>query len=473
MADNLANEWGTKLCLERSMDRSRGRGSGANDSKKSASDELKSLMRTASLDKYKLEKLQCCGSDANLWAVMDITQGNPILCMFACGSYVASDGGPIQSWSTSDFSYHAPLTWIMSPKKSSDFAQKTGIALPYHLPCCNCCDGDIDQWNNLENECLDEIHYRCLESRLGGYPLKAMFMELVLAGSGGLLSPRFLRYLGILGKHHGFYVVVDEIMTAGRCNDISFLLTQTTPIEFQDIVSHITLGKWTGVGIVLKKCNILENQYAQLASRGDLQQIDTTNAVICVKTILAIMKTKKTEQRRSYVLEKIRVDPSTSWGLGLLIFCEKRRSDLAAGLKSRFLPMMEDTPIDKIPMYNNDTGGTNKLSCCAKITVGVKEWLTFSKRRSMGLERRICKALVDIDIFRKNCFLPTILKKYLKEEENMEPCTYMHISSIVETAESQGLLTHMFMGVKRLNQVRTGDLCHRPVNWKDPLEGEE
>ena len=46
-----------------------------------------------------LMKLTTNGSDANLYAVTSMTQGNTSGCLIACGSYVSGDSGPLQSWS--------------------------------------------------------------------------------------------------------------------------------------------------------------------------------------------------------------------------------------------------------------------------------------------------------------------------------------------------------------------------------------
>ena len=45
-------------------------------------------------------KLTTNGSDANLYAVTSLTQGNTSGCLVACGSYASGDSGPLQSWST-------------------------------------------------------------------------------------------------------------------------------------------------------------------------------------------------------------------------------------------------------------------------------------------------------------------------------------------------------------------------------------
>ena len=52
---------------------------------------------------FRMMKLTTNGSDANLYVVTSQTKGNTSGCLIACGSYISSDRGPLQSWSTSEF----------------------------------------------------------------------------------------------------------------------------------------------------------------------------------------------------------------------------------------------------------------------------------------------------------------------------------------------------------------------------------
>ena len=80
---------------------------------------------------FSLMKLTTNGSDANLYAVTSLTQGNTSGCLIACGSYVSGDRGPLQSWSTSAFeigSGPAGIIGAEDPKLTSFTLQHT-IAL--------------------------------------------------------------------------------------------------------------------------------------------------------------------------------------------------------------------------------------------------------------------------------------------------------------------------------------------------------
>ena len=79
-------------------------------------------------------------------------------------------------------------------------------------------------------------------------------MEIVLATNGAELSAEFLAKLGTLCLKYRIAIIVDEILTGGRCD--SYLLTVKAPKEFINAVTHITMGKWITIGLVLfNQCN--------------------------------------------------------------------------------------------------------------------------------------------------------------------------------------------------------------------------
>ena len=54
-----------------------------------------SLIEKTTNNLFRLMKLTTNGSDANLYAVTSLTQGNTSECLVACGSYVAGDSCPL------------------------------------------------------------------------------------------------------------------------------------------------------------------------------------------------------------------------------------------------------------------------------------------------------------------------------------------------------------------------------------------
>ena len=87
-------------------------------------------------------KLTTNGSDANLYAVMSLTQGNPSGCLIACGSYVSGDNGVLQSWSTSAFDIGSGPSGIICPEdqRITPFTLEHTIALPNFIEHTMCDD---------------------------------------------------------------------------------------------------------------------------------------------------------------------------------------------------------------------------------------------------------------------------------------------------------------------------------------------
>ena len=105
MSNDLANAWGRDLvCMGCLSGRKRKVGVMitilANDRRQCTSHHL---IEKSTNQLFGLMKLMTNGSDANLYAVTSLTQGNTSGCLVACGSYVSGDSGPLQSWSTSAF----------------------------------------------------------------------------------------------------------------------------------------------------------------------------------------------------------------------------------------------------------------------------------------------------------------------------------------------------------------------------------
>ena len=80
-------------------------------------------------------KLTTNGSDANLYTVTSLTQGNTSGCLVACGSYVSGDSCPLQSWSTSAFDIGSGPSGIIGPEyqRITPFTLKHTILLPYFI----------------------------------------------------------------------------------------------------------------------------------------------------------------------------------------------------------------------------------------------------------------------------------------------------------------------------------------------------
>ena len=216
-------------------------------------------------------KLTTTGSDANLYAVTSLIQGNTSGCLVACGSYVSGDSGPLQSWSTSAFEIGSGPAGIIGPadQRITTFTLQHTITLPYFI------EGTMsdDNLRGYENECLEQLHIRCLYNKVMKNKVTCILMEITLPSNGSTVSNHALTILGELAHLHDFGIVVDEIMTGGHTK--TMLSTMEKPKICQKSVEFITMGKWLKCGMVLGskrqqtiRCNLLSNQLPRGASTG-------------------------------------------------------------------------------------------------------------------------------------------------------------------------------------------------------------
>jgi hypothetical protein len=308
-------------------------------------------MKTTLKGQFEVGKVASCGSDANLFALTCASDGDTSSCLLAAGSYVSGDGGPLQHMSTSAFQLIGfGLTLVTPPEKVSVFTREHTIALPYYLPTGSgfATDGGLLHWENL---CFEALHSRCLQAKMQGTPYKVLLLELMLAGSGATLHDRALRRLAALADLHSIRIVVDEIMTGGRTGTILFL--QQKPLVFQKVVTHVTLGKWIGLGVVLVKPKIAKVKEDLLLNhssrRGTSTGIECWEAIAILKAVIEHLP--QTQARRAIVLQRLQIKEEEAWGCGILIFAPVARTDHCMGLKNRFLPLIsEHTRVDKVPL---------------------------------------------------------------------------------------------------------------------------
>ena len=353
MADDLANKWGTELVTIGAYAQRR---AANNHSTTTSMMDNKTFFRIVQQDlqhipgSFKPIKLCANGSEANFYAVFALTE-NATSLLIACGSYVAGDFGPIEGWSTSNFNVDDGPTSIMLPSKvQNSTARNQTIPMPYHIP-TTMCDNSLMEY---EDKCLMILHHRCLLQKAQGNPIGGVLLELMLASNGTTLSDRYLKHLGMLAKQHSFSIIVDEIMTGGRHGVM--LLTETKPIEFVTHVSYITLGKWFKTGMVLANISRHEMLHAKLAG---MQARGSSTDIVCDEASVYWNQVKtnlnKTTNRRKAVLCHLKISEAEAWGGGVHIFGPVRRSGTTPSTKNRFLPLLQDTPIDKTLQVSRKT----------------------------------------------------------------------------------------------------------------------
>jgi hypothetical protein len=172
-----------------------------------------------------------------------------------------------------------------------------------------------------------------------GKPIKAIFLELVLAGNGASLSDRALEKIALLSHKHDFSIIVDEIMTGGRTGTMLHLLTK--PKEFIQCVSHVTFGKWPQCGMILVSKahhDAGEQKKRVSAQRSNSTCIDFKQIIPCWNKVVSLLG--RAQVRRDVVLKKIKCKSDDAWGIGCLIFVP-HKNNTANGLKNRILPLLE------------------------------------------------------------------------------------------------------------------------------------
>ena len=137
MSDDLANAWGCDLiCMGHSSGRKRKVVAMITilaDGHRQCN--FHHLIAKTTNKLFGLMKLMTNCSDANLYAVTTLTQGNTSGCLVACGSYVSEDSGPLQSCSTSTFEIGSGPAGIIGPEdpRRTSFTLQHTIALPYSI----------------------------------------------------------------------------------------------------------------------------------------------------------------------------------------------------------------------------------------------------------------------------------------------------------------------------------------------------
>jgi len=105
---------------------------------------------------------------------------------------------------------------LFSTDESRPKCVETNLVLPH-------CIDDFEGQDMHEMNCLEHTHLKLTAAKMSGKECKALLMELVLACNGAQLSDDFLIKLARSMKHHGIGIIVDEVLTCGRCG--TFLLT--------------------------------------------------------------------------------------------------------------------------------------------------------------------------------------------------------------------------------------------------------
>ena len=444
MKDDLANDWGTMLATN----------SGSKKRQKTVSGNIgkgKHKFYDAvhkDCEPFCLHRLFTSGSDANAWAISAATNLKQQNCLFGIGTYVGGDWGPFERMSTSKEDTSLRLCWLSDPDKiTNDEQKKMAIALPYHVKNEEFGSDEIEK---LENECLCEVHRQFLIKKAMGNDEITVILEIMLGGNGGNLSDGFLRRFGKLAEKHNVKIIVDEVLTGGRNG--TMLFCQTLPEEFVSQVCYVTMGKWTGCGMVLFNINhevgrkIMEKNDEEY--RGVSTALDVTDPH---KRWISVRKQiKNSERRRMQVLEKLCTNEDDAWGKGVVIFAPIVRKDNKAGLSQRFLPMLNlgtEYKI-KLPRKNENDNHVSKIECNEVMVETVRKWIESSKTiNHMGL-RKVVDALCKQKAVAEHMNKRDMIAFVQGNEQNID-CNKNEIKEGINYLIQSGMLTWKQKGKKR------------------------
>jgi hypothetical protein len=452
MTDNCSNFWGCYLA-DIDMAHLR-RSSFTTEDNNSILNSLKVIVGKSCTKDFCFDRVTTCGSEANLHAVITVTDGDTNHCLIAAGSYVAGDEGLIQGWSTSTFALKNGLSGVTNPSVVKNlFTLVHTVPLPYSIK------GVMDEveLKEYENACMQEIHVKCLMGCMKGSPYKCILMELMLASNGAELSERALEMLGKLAEQHNITFIVDEVMTGGRCG--SMLMTLSKPKIFIKRVTHITLGKWLHFGIIISSCHYRELKEQERESdhtctRGASTKLDVRQVILYWTRVSENLKF--TESRRSMVIQRLHVDPEDTWGEGCLIFAPVRRNGAIQGLKNRFLPKLEpNLPIEK-------SLRCTKMSEWSK--AHVNQMAVNSIRLWINLNKNLIYDEVDSEYYKVVKYLSSndveVLNKLQDLQfENFPEIRKNQVQILLRRAEKYGLLKYKMIGFKRLRYWVVNDIC--------------
>ena len=337
----------------------------------------------SSVPGWMLMAMKNSGTEANSFAIDKATGKDMDTLLCAYGGYVGGDDD-LQPYSSSEYNNSKTFALPKFPVDASEKCKRQTIVLPYFVPRSNFMINE--QRSDYQHQCLAQLHKRLLRCRLAGRPVKVLLLEYILGGNGGELDPEFLVALGILLEKFDVEVIADEVLTAGRVDKMT--MTQTMPDQFRDRVSHITVAKFPGCGIVLQRALTKPSEHVEQL-RGSSTNIEPGLACQMWDEVAARVKQKVPSLRRQQVIDAFKLDDSRHWGKGCLMFTDLTRSEVTRGLK-----------IDCCQSWNcalscgkrsaNEASGTQRLSqntFMRQGASGLSKWMMLTARLCQSFTR--------------------------------------------------------------------------------------
>ena len=375
--DELENNWGTQVFLNEPI-----------RTPNKSMVQFDALVRQ-SVKGFKLFKVQSAGTYANMIAVEDATEYNIDSALYAVGSYVGGDQY-LQDISTTAYDVTCSISTPKFVEIASDRCFAQAVPMPYYVP------GGIrkDALLKLEEDCLRCFHRMLIFRRMSGQkPFRALVLELLLGGNGTVLSDRFLEKLGTLCYHNSIAIIVDEILTGGR-NGNKMVMTLSTPAAFQAAVKYITMGKFIGCAMVLKKIPKKPTAMEERL-RGTSTTLECGKAFALWQMVVAAVSRGDIKKRRQEVVKCFKMSDDQHWGEGCLIFSVFKRPKTMTALKCRMLPMF-DLGL-KIVKQSAHKSKYTRLFVTEEVTSIMREWIVAKNVRfESQLQTCFASPLVDM-----------------------------------------------------------------------------
>jgi len=208
------------------------------------------------------------------------------------------------------------------------------------------------------------------------------------------------------------------------------LLVLSKPASFQDAVTHITMGKWCKMGLMIlsKDWATKREQLCPGVRRGSSTVLGTKEATANWRGLKKSLPELASE--RAKCLKKLKLKEEDTWGEGLLMFGPCKRETLR-GLKCRCLPLVhENTPVDsfKCTMLNpvKFRGKVNNI-----VTTIQRKWIAELPVVNSSDEKIIAERLLDCQV------CSNVIKSCTDSDENSAE-TWQEVFMPKDTNRSQG-----------------------------------
>ena len=324
------------------------------------------------------------------------------------GSYGGGNGILLEASSTG-FTVSKDLSVPSTPDMVSKYCGEHTWPMPYWV--CSINDAtNPSARNELEDRCLAQIQKQLWIAKSIGKRIKALMLELILGGSGGELSDRFLEKLGDALKHYQVAVIVDECLTGGRVGP-GMAMTNNTPPSFQECVQFITFSKFPTCGLLIQR---VPNRPTTDQARGTSTDIEAGSACQLFKQVEEQLRLGTHEACRANVVAKMKLKAEEVWGRGGLVFGTLARPHVVKGTKCRYLPRLDKS---KIEVGRTERTDWTRTTICKTLQITCERWLSYLDEMNQELYPMLVPIYACYCATNSSFLTPQMVLDYLGEEK--------------------------------------------------------